>query len=628
MKAGYWIRACLCRLAMVLSGTIAAGATAAQERSPLMLVGHGGQTVLAAAQGPNDRILLGYSDGFAVLWDSVTGAQLSRFAHESAVALVALSEDAQLALTLDADGVVRLWNTETGAELRRQDSGQSRITAAAVSPDGRHVLTGQEDGLLQLWEAHSGALVMQFVGHTGRILSVAFSADAAGVLSASSDGTVRLWQPATGAEIRRISSFCRYTAFSRDGNQAMCVTPNRGILLWDTNDWTETLSFPTGQVRQHLTSAAFSGDGRHVLTGSADGIVALWDVRDGRIVGRFVGHERYIAAVAVGPDGRHVLTASHDGTARLWDATTGAEVQRFVRRSDVVFTVSPDGRHILSGGSDGFARFWDADSGELIWSIDLSRAVTSVAFSPNGQRIVIGTRDREPPSQDVSASIRDAGSGRVLRGFRGQFGAMRTAVAFSPDGQQLLVGRFMLTGAENDLAVWDAETGAMIRRYEVEAGRVVDVAFGVDGRQILIGELQGMVRLLDASTGAEFRRFDMSDTDIVTSVAFSADGLQVLTTSPRAARLWDVSTGSEVMSFYRNRGSISSAALSSDSTQVVTGDPVGAQLWDATTGSPILGLSLPAPVSSVAFAPAGDAVLTGSEDGIIRIWPFNRPPID
>ena len=67
-----------------------------------------------------------------------------------------------------------------------------------------------------------------------------------------------------------------------------------------------------------MFGAAFSSDGKYVLTSGADGTARLWDVATGTEVRRFTGHTNMVRDVAFSPDGKYILTASHDTTARLW----------------------------------------------------------------------------------------------------------------------------------------------------------------------------------------------------------------------------------------------------------------------------------------------------------------------
>src|SRR5438128_9360852 len=79
---------------------------------------------------------------------------------------------------------------------------------------------------------------------------------------------------------------------------------------------------PEGHTRV-ITSAAFSPDGRWVVTASKDRTARIWEVKTGREVVLLRGHADAVSAAAFSPDGRWVVTASEDRTARVWDVATG-----------------------------------------------------------------------------------------------------------------------------------------------------------------------------------------------------------------------------------------------------------------------------------------------------------------
>ena len=75
-------------------------------------------------------------------------------------------------------------------------------------------------------------------------------------------------------------------------------------------------------------SVAFSPDGRHIVSGSSDRTIQLWDAQTGGQVGNpLQGHTFSVWSVAFSPDGRHIVSGSGDGTIRLWDAQTGGTTE-------------------------------------------------------------------------------------------------------------------------------------------------------------------------------------------------------------------------------------------------------------------------------------------------------------
>ena len=83
--------------------------------------------------------------------------------------------------------------------------------------------------------------------------------------------------------------------------------------------------------------------------------------------GSFSGHEDDIRSAAFSPDGKRIVTASWDRTARIWDAATGKPIGEPLRgHEDVVMSAafSPDGQRIVTASKDRTARVWDAATGQ------------------------------------------------------------------------------------------------------------------------------------------------------------------------------------------------------------------------------------------------------------------------
>ena len=113
-----------------------------------------------------------------------------------------------------------------------------------------------------------------------------------------------------------------------------------------------------------VNGVAYSPDGRHVVSGSWDNTIRIWDAETGAAVGEpMKGHTGGVRSVAYSSDGRHVVSGSDDNTIRIWDAETRAAVGEPMKgHTGGVQSVaySPDGRHIISGSLDNTIRIWDA----------------------------------------------------------------------------------------------------------------------------------------------------------------------------------------------------------------------------------------------------------------------------
>jgi len=269
---------------------------------------------------------------------------------------------------------------------------------------------------------------------------------------------------------------------------------------------------------------------------------------------------------------------------------------------------SPDGTRVLSGGYDRTAKLWDVSTGTCIRTFTgHSHIVLSVAFSPDGTRVLTG-------SHDNTAKLWDAATGACIRTFTESLFVW--SVAFSPDGTRVLTGR-----NDGTARLWDAATGACIRTFTGHTSVVWSVAFSPDGTRVLTGSYDYTAKLWDAATGDCIRTFT-GQTGEVVSVAFSPDGTRVLTGS-RAATLWDAATGDCIRTF---TGHTSSVTFSPDGTRVLAGGYDNtARLWDPATGACIRTFRRHTDsVSSVAFSPDGTRALTGSWDTTAMLWQAGR----
>ncbi|KIM73277.1 hypothetical protein PILCRDRAFT_731139 [Piloderma croceum F 1598] len=119
-----------------------------------------------------------------------------------------------------------------------------------------------------------------------------------------------------------------------------------------------------------VTSVSFSLDGKHIVSGSYDKTIRVWDVQTGHMVsGPFKGHTDSVSSVSFSLDGKRIVSGSRDMTIRVWDAQTGDMVSGpFKGHTNLVTSVSfsPDGKCIVSGLYDQTIRVWDAEASGVV----------------------------------------------------------------------------------------------------------------------------------------------------------------------------------------------------------------------------------------------------------------------
>jgi len=280
------------------------------------------------------------------------------------------------------------------AVLERKLTGHTNwVRSVAVSPDGKWVASGSHDRTLKIWDIETGNCHATLEGHSYDVNCVAVTPDGKRLLSSSDDHTIRIWAFPSG-RLERVLKGHETGVWPvvpiAKGEQLLSGGLNSSIKLWvtDSGECTKTL-----QVGQPVWAAALSADGKRLLIGGYGGKMVLWDLDAGRHLASMNQHADNVWSVAVTADGRHGFSGSQDKTVKIWDLETGTCLGTLEGHGGFVHSIamSPEGAWIASTGhTDHTVRLWDWKSGTCLQLIQNDDFPTSVAFSPDGSRLVVG----------------------------------------------------------------------------------------------------------------------------------------------------------------------------------------------------------------------------------------------
>lgn len=288
------------------------------------------------------------------------------------------------------------------------------------------------------------------------------------------------------AQLRGHGGPVRALAVSPDGETAVSGSFDASAILWSLrrNAAVQVLRFHDGAVN----AVAILADGR-VVTGGADGRIAIW--RSGEQQPQIVvaGHRAPVAALAVSPDDRTLASASWDRTVRL--SSLGAGVGRILEGhqqnvNGVAF--APDGHTLVSGGYDATLRIWPLDGAGAPIVTALPTPLNAVAVAPDGEIVAAG----------ANGDLYFLSATGQLRGNVHASDAPVIALALSPDGATIATGS---TGAA--VALVSRAARKVTRMVVVPAVPVWSVAFLPDGRTLLTGGADQMIRRWDVADGKQ-----------------------------------------------------------------------------------------------------------------------------
>ena len=202
------------------------------------------------------------------------------------------------------------------------------------------------------------------------------------------------------------------------------------------------------------------------------------------------------------------------------------------------------------------------------------------------------------------------------------------ALTFTPDGKALFVGGY------NEITVWNAETGALLKRIGNQPQRIQALQFSNDGKKLLVaggtpGEY-GEVALVQPDTGTR----QVLDTfgDIALAAAFSPDGKQIIAGgADGGVRMYDAETGKRLWESRVHSDWVTGVSMSFDNRFVVSSSKdMTVKVYEAETGTlfttynghnrQIGKYKGAAPVYAVQFAPQSERVYSAGGGKWAQIW--------
>ena len=237
--------------------------------------------VWSIALSPNSKtVASGNRDGKVRLWDVETKKVVAKWTgHTRAAGSLCWSVDGERVVSGSYDGTIRVWDVESGnTVLGPIKTGHECVSAAIYSPDTTKIATGgSEENALKIWDAKTGDL-LSTIQHASMVWSLAWSSDQKKLISGS-NGWIMVFDTTTWQQIAILEGHTYYV-------HSLSLFQNDRLLVSASEDktarlWNLDTNLPVGPPLQHqdtVGKAAFSPDGKLLVTGCDNGEVYVWDI--------------------------------------------------------------------------------------------------------------------------------------------------------------------------------------------------------------------------------------------------------------------------------------------------------------------------------------------------------------
>ena len=517
----------------------------------------------------DDKFAVGDEDGKIELWDTTTGKRIStligppgkiqQVENQNLPFLLLEGDNDVLALEFSPDGTllasgskdktVRLFDTTRRNKLITLRKHTDWTNVLAFSPDGKMLATGSTDKTVLLWDTTTGERLATLTGHINGITALTFSFDSSMLASGSTDGAVRFWNTETGTllppHITGHTEWVRAATFFKDSTTLVSVAFNGVINFWDLKT-AQKIDRQLTMYRDFLWTLAFSSDGTKFASVGAKGsilfeaglgistsqpmsdqLIRLTDTNTGGELAALRSTSLPAAFsglysnsnLTFSPDGK-MIAIDDFGKIRVWNTETGsfldiplsdrASVNQngaliFQPNVDVpqisALVFSPDGKKLVSGTRDGRVQMWNVETGvelapffarqapddgrkkepgKLSVPVSYQDGITALAFSPNGALLAVGSYKRTR----LLGSHKQSRLKEILHGVE--------TLVFSPDSTMFV------TGLRNGgIELWNLATGDKLRTLDGHSAPVGTLVFSPDGKTLVSTGQDGTILVWD-----------------------------------------------------------------------------------------------------------------------------------
>jgi len=348
------------------------------------------------------KIIASCWDGTIKVLNANSQELVSEIHVDGLISSLSLSPDEKYIVAGFAEARLEIFDFRDGKKIQTI-SGHSQLATSVCYANSAKYLAGgfgYNSGYysIKLWNLKSYPKLKTFGGHSNSIFTLSFSHDEAKLLSGSWDESVRIWDVDNIIEVWKYEDPCingvscyavREAVFAND--ESNIITGGLKGIPQNINIATRELTTFTGGVKNDITAICVSPDGKHLVTGSIDNLIKLWNVEKksfSRMYSR--EHDDYISSLDFFHHTPNFISVS-GCTMKIWDVDRNESIYTIVHNGSPFQSVclSSDDRLALTSSSDGSIILWDLfEKKEIRTFYRHTNRVNAVRFIENDKKFI------------------------------------------------------------------------------------------------------------------------------------------------------------------------------------------------------------------------------------------------
>lgn len=283
--------------------------------------------------------------------------------HTAAVLVVRFNGSGEYCLSGSADSTVRLWSPTRGVCIKVYSGEPNQgVYDLQVTNDNSKFVTGSSNKTAYYWDVLSARVTAKFAGHAAPIRCVAISPAGDLIFSGSEDATMRIWDVRSrdSKTVQVCSQFKdSVTSIKIQGEQIVTGAFDGYIRTFDIRQ----ASVICDNLKEPVHKLSLTHSRSRTISSHTDSVLRLTDRITGELLNTYSGRHtssEYAVDVCLTCDDQTVISGSEDGLVVAYDVKEG--VARVGRgHSSVVSAVDSHPVHddlCVSGSFDSSLKVW------------------------------------------------------------------------------------------------------------------------------------------------------------------------------------------------------------------------------------------------------------------------------